>query len=153
LRIGNQKDFASGLLYLGAGLAFAIASSGYRMGTAVRMGPGYFPFWLGVILAVIGAVLLFGAMRASAERTRLTGWHLKGLLWVLLAVVAVGLVLEPLGLALSVVILVIAASLASHEFSWTAALLNAAVLVAISIVIFVYGLGLRLEVLPAFLGR
>ena len=152
LRIGNQKDFASGLLYLLAGLAFAVASSNYRMGTAVRMGPGYFPFWLGVILAVIGAVLLFGAMLPSAERTRLTGWYLKGLALVLLSVVVFGLLLEPLGLVVALVALVVTASFASHEFTWTATLVNAVVLVVISIVIFVYGLGLRLEVWPAFLG-
>ncbi len=150
MRIRSQKDLASGLMYLAAGLAFAIVSSTYTMGSATRMGPGYFPFWLGVILAALGAVLVAGSTRSRAEGESLTAWDLRGLTVVLFSVVAFGLLLRPMGVIVSVAALVLLASFASREFSLKATLLNAGALIAISLVIFVYGLGLQLPVWPSF---
>jgi hypothetical protein len=148
----NRKDLASGLMYLVVGLAFAILSAGYEMGTPTRMGPGYFPFWLGCILALLGAALVAGSARPGAAVEELSAWDMRALAVVLLSVAAFGLLLEPAGLLVSVAVLVLAGSFASREFSWGAALLNAAALAAISVVIFVYGLGLRFAVWPGFLG-
>ena len=54
MNIKSQKDFFSGLLFMGAGVAFAWGASSYTLGTGARMGPGYFPLALGVLLAVLG---------------------------------------------------------------------------------------------------
>jgi len=58
LRIRSQKDFASGLMFILVGFGFSWVARGYSMGTAAKMGPGYFPFWLGVVLALLGALVL-----------------------------------------------------------------------------------------------
>src|SRR5688500_6453894 len=71
LSIRNQKDFAAGALYIVVGLAFAIGATDYNLGTAARMGPGYFPFWLGLFLAAVGAVVLVRSVRAGADRQAL----------------------------------------------------------------------------------
>ncbi|MNT70876.1 Tripartite tricarboxylate transporter TctB family protein [compost metagenome] len=63
-----------------------------------------------------------------------------------------GLLLKPLGMVLSVLVLVLVSSMASHEFSWKGALLNGVVLVLISLGAFVYGINLQMPVWPAFLG-
>lgn len=151
LAIRNQKNFASGLLYLGVGLAFAIAATNYRMGDAARMGPGYFPFALGLLLACIGAVVLAGSLRPGTPPEQLPKFHFKTLAWILGSVVLFGMLLVPLGLVGSLVVLVFVSSMASHEFGWRGALLNALLLLAVCAGAFVYGLGLQLPMWPAFM--
>ncbi|MBY4897041.1 tripartite tricarboxylate transporter TctB family protein [Cupriavidus sp. AU9028] len=151
MRINRQTDFASGLMFILVGLGFSMVARGYTMGTAARMGPGYFPFWLGILLAILGAVVAFGAFSPKGTGDRIARVDLRTLLWVLGSVVLFALVLKPLGMVLSVVVLVITSSMASHEFSWKGAVCNAVVLVAISLVAFVYGINLQMPVWPAFL--
>jgi Tripartite tricarboxylate transporter TctB family len=151
MKIVRQKDFASGLLYIILGIAFAITSYGYRMGTASRMGPGYFPFWLGVLMAVIGALVLLGSVRPHAEPETMERWALRPLFIVLASVVVFGLLLDTLGLVLSLIMLVVGSSLASHEFTWRATLINTVVLIAFSLVVFVYALNLQFPVWPTFI--
>ena len=57
MQIRSQKDFASGLMFVIVGVIFASIATTYNMGTAAKMGPGYFPFWLGVLMAIIGAII------------------------------------------------------------------------------------------------
>jgi hypothetical protein len=148
--IRNQKDFAAGLLYVGAGIAFAVGATSYKLGSADRMGPGYFPFWLGLLLAAIGLVVLVGSLRSGTPE-RLPRLDFKTLAWVLGSVALFGILLSPLGMVLSLVILVLVASMASHEFGWKGATLNALVLLAICMGAFVYGLGLQLPLWPGIL--
>ena len=151
MRIRSQKDFASGLMFILVGLSFSFVARGYSMGTAAKMGPGYVPFWLGIVLAILGALVLWGSLTSKAEEDQLARWDLKILLWILGSVVLFGLLLKPLGMVLSVVVLVLVSSMASHEFSWKGAVLNAILLVIISMGAFVYGINLQMPVWPAFL--
>jgi len=151
LRIRSQKDFASGLMFILVGLSFSFVARGYSMGTAAKMGPGYFPFWLGIVLALLGALVLWGSLSSKMAKDQLERWDVKILLWILGAVVLFGLLLKPLGMVLSVVVLVLVSSMASHEFSWKGAVLNAIILVLISMGAFVYGINLQMPVWPAFL--
>ena len=57
MQVKSQKDLATGLVFLIAGLAYGVASGRYRLGRAMEMGPGYFPLLLAVLLAVIGALV------------------------------------------------------------------------------------------------
>ncbi|MCO4888206.1 tripartite tricarboxylate transporter TctB family protein [Cupriavidus sp. WGtm5] len=151
MRIRSQKDFASGLMFILVGLGFSWVARGYSMGTAAKMGPGYFPFLLGLVLAALGAVVLLASLSPKGEQDHLARWDLKTLLWILGSVVLFGLLLKPLGMVLSVFVLVLVSSMASHEFSWKGALLNAVVLVLISLGAFVYGINLQMPVWPAFI--
>jgi hypothetical protein len=151
LRIRSQKDFASGLMFVLVGLGFSWVARGYSMGSAAKMGPGYFPFLLGLVLAFLGALVVIGALSSKGEEDRLARWDVKILLWILGSVVLFGLLLKPLGMVLSVLVLVLVSSMASHEFSWKGAILNAIVLVLISMGAFVYGINLQMPVWPAFI--
>ncbi|AOY94767.1 hypothetical protein BKK79_23055 [Cupriavidus sp. USMAA2-4] len=151
MRIRSQKDFASGLMFILVGLSFSWVARGYSMGTAAKMGPGYFPFLLGLVLALLGALVLIGSLSSKGEQDHLARWDLKTLLWILGSVVLFGLLLKPLGMVLSVFVLVLVSSMASHEFSWKGALLNGVVLVLISLGAFVYGINLQMPVWPAFI--
>lgn len=68
MKIKSQRDFWSGLMFVVVGVAFACGSIiNYSFGTSARPGPGYFPFGLGVLLAVLGAVVLFKALTIESE--------------------------------------------------------------------------------------
>jgi hypothetical protein len=151
LAIRNQKNFAAGLLYIGAGGAFAIGAFFYNMGSAARMGPGYFPFWLGLLLAAIGLVVLASSMRPRSPPGPLPKFDWKVLAWILASVASFGVLLTPLGLVISLLVLVLVASRASHEFRWKGAVLNALLLVAMCLGAFVWGLGLQLPLWPSFI--
>ena len=151
MRIRSQKDFASGLMFILVGFGFSWVARGYSMGTAAKMGPGYFPFWLGIVLALLGVLVLWGSLSSKAEEDQLARWDIKTLLWILGSVVLFGLLLKPLGMVLSVLVLVLVSSMASHEFSWKGAVLNSIILVVISLGAFVYGINLQMPVWPAFL--
>jgi len=151
LRIRSQKDFASGLMFILVGFGFSWVARGYSMGTAAKMGPGYFPFWLGVVLALLGVLVLIGSLSSKGESDELARWDIKLLLWILGSVVLFGLLLKPLGMVLSVIVLVLVSSMASHEFTWRGAILNTIILVLISMGAFVYGINLQMPVWPAFI--
>lgn len=152
IAIRNQKNFASGLLYIAVGLAFAVGATNYRLGDAARMGPGYFPLVLGLLLACIGAIVLAGSLRSHTPPETMPDFHFKTLAWILGSVVLFGILLVPLGLVGALVVLVFVSSMASHEFGWKGALLNALALLVICAGAFVYGLGLQLPMWPAFMG-
>lgn len=159
MKIRSQKDFVAGLLLILIGLAFAVGATDYSFGTAVRPGPGYFPFGLGIILALLGIVVLLSAL--TGKRTGRTGrtdctdgdpvgripW--RPLLCVVGAIVFFGVALPRLGFFISLPVMIVLTSAGSREFSWRDALLNAAVLTLASYAIFIYGLQLTMPLWPA----
>ncbi|WP_020653094.1 tripartite tricarboxylate transporter TctB family protein [Massilia niastensis] len=149
MKIRNQKDFWAGILFVVFGGEFAGIGSSYAYGTAERMGPGYFPTIVGVLLVAIGIGVALGALAASAELDKVKKFSWSTLLLILGPVVLFGVLLEPLGLVACLFLLVCIASHASHEFGWKAALGNAAVLIAISLTVFIYLLDLQFPLWPA----
>jgi len=151
IHIRNHKDLAAGLIYVAAGGGFGLGALNYKLGDAARMGPGWFPFWVGMLLVVVGLATIATAMRRRAAEERILKPNLRTMAWILGAVVLFGLLLQPAGLVLSLVALVIVSSLASHEFAWSGTLINAAVLVAFSVAAFIYGIHLQIPLWPAFI--
>jgi hypothetical protein len=150
IAIRNRKDFAAGLLYICTGAGFAAGATFYKMGSADRMGPGYFPFWLGLLLALIGIVVLVASLRTRSTSVAMPKFDWMVLAWILGSVAAFGVLLTWTGLVVSLVALVLVSSVASHEFKWKGALLNAVLLLALCVGAFVYGLGLQLPLWPSF---
>ncbi|MCU0595761.1 MAG: tripartite tricarboxylate transporter TctB family protein [Desulfobacterota bacterium] len=151
MRIFHPKDFLTGLLFLFFGAAAMMLSRGLTIGTAAKMGPGYFPFALGLFLAVLGAVLLWRSLRRAKDSKSWPAVQLKPLAIVLLSVFLFSQIFRPFGLLLSTALLVVMVSKASHEFRWREALANAAALVVIVWAVFVYFLKFQIPVWPAFL--
>lgn len=149
MRIKSERDFWSGLMFLVVGIAFSWGATAYSFGNSARPGPGYFPFGLGIILAVLGALILFEALTIETEDGEPVGHFAWKPLFIVLGSVAVfGFVIPRLGLLISLPILVLASSYASDEFGWKASVINAVVLTAMSWLVFVKGLGLTIPVLP-----
>ena len=151
MRISHPKDFLTGFMFLFFGAAAMALSRGLTIGRPAKMGPGYFPFGLGLLLGVLGAVLLSRSLLRTEAPQPWPSLHLGPLAIVLLSVFLFSQVLKPLGLLLSTALLVVMVSKASHEFRWRETLVNAAVLVVIVLVVFVYLLKFQIPVWPAFI--
>jgi hypothetical protein len=151
VKIKSQKDFWAGLMFLVAGLVFAWGATAYKFGTSAKPGPGYFPLGLGVLLAALGALTLFGALTIETEDGGPIGaWSWRPLSMVLVSVVLFGLLLPRAGLVLTIPVLVLVASLADGEFNWRDVLIGATVLTLGSWAVFVAGLKLAIPLWPAF---
>ena len=148
MRVRAPRDFWCGLLFIVSGVAVAILAQDYRLGTAARMGPGYFPTLLGGLLALLGGSLFLPAFTVDGER--LQRFHLRPLLFVLLSIAAFGIVLSYLGFAAAIVALVLVARFADQDLRTLEAVGVAAFLVVFSIFIFVVLLGLPIQVWPSF---
>jgi hypothetical protein len=120
VKIKSQKDFWSGLMFVVVGIGFAWGATSYSFGNSARPGPATFRSAWGLILALLGALVLFKALTIEVEGgDRIGGWPLKPLGLILGAVVLFGLALPKLGMAVSLPLLIFVGSLASGEFHWS----------------------------------
>jgi len=147
--IRHPKDFWSGVIFIAIGLFAIIHGTKYSLGTAARMGPGYFPRILGILLILLGAILSFRALRLNGPP--LPGWKWRPTVVVLGSVVLFGTIVQPVGIAISTVILIVGASAASPEFRPREALIAGVLLAALAVGVFVIGLKLQLPIWPAFM--
>lgn len=153
MKIKSQQDFWAGLMFIATGIGFAWGATFYSFGSSARPGPGYFPFGLGILLAVLGGFALFEALTIETEDGEPIGaFAWKPIFTILASVLMFGYLLPRLGMALTIPILVIVASLAGDEFHWRDALINAVVLAIGSWAIFIVGLKLVIPLWPTILG-
>jgi hypothetical protein len=154
LDIKHPRDFWAGLMFLAVGVAFAWGATAYSFGASARPGPGYFPFGLGVLLALLGAVEVFQALAFETDDDTAIGkFAWRPLLTITGAVLLFGLALPTLGMVVALPLLVIVASFAGDEFRWREVLLDSLVLTVGSWVIFNWGLSLTIPLWPAFLSN
>lgn len=149
MKINSQKDFVAGLALILIGLAFAVGATHYSFGSAARPGPGYFPFGLGILLAVLGGVVLLSAFtRPRTNGDPIGGVPWRPLLCIVGALVFFGFALPRLGFLISFPLMILLTAAGSREFAWKGALLNATLLTAMSYAIFIYGLQLTIPLFP-----
>jgi hypothetical protein len=147
-RIANRQDFCAGVFFMLAGIGTMIVSTSYRVGTAARMGPGFFPMMLGALLAVLGAIIAIQGIARVKEDVPLPPLSARPLMLVLGSVALFGLLLNTLGFVLCTVILVCVSSLAHHEPRWKEIALSAAALTIFAVAVFGYGLSLQFPLWP-----
>jgi len=149
----NRKDFWSAAMFTLFGVLFIVWSMEYQFGTGQRMGPGYFPTILGILLLVLGILVALPALKADAEETHVEkiGW--RGVIVILGAVALYAFLLPRAGFVISLIVLIVLSAMGSKEFTWKAALLSCVVLGAFSYVVFVKGLELQFPVWPIYLTR
>jgi hypothetical protein len=149
MKIKSPKDFWSGLMFIAFGLFFVVVARNYQMGSAVRMGPAYFPTVLGGIMAVLGALVLFQSLVVKgAPFPKLS---FKPIFFISLALVLFGYLLKPLGFILSLAILVYVCAFGGHEFKVKEVSILTVVLIIFSVLVFVKGLTLPFPLWPAFM--
>ena len=149
LRIKSSQDLWTGCVFMAFGGGTVALAQGYPLGSAARMGPAYFPTVLGALLAVIGLVMLVKSL-GSADGGNVERVNVWLLLRVLLAVAAFAVLLQPLGLVVTAVVVVVLAASAGHEFRLGEALINGLILALVSYALFVWGLNQTMPVWPWF---
>jgi hypothetical protein len=127
MKIKSQVDFFAGLMFLVVGGLFAIGAQKYNVGSAARMGPGYFPMLLGILLAILGAAIIFYAMvhnpAHGKDGDKVGSWAWKPIIYVLGANVLFGIALGGLpsikvpvfGLVVGIFVLVAVGALADQS--------------------------------------
>ncbi len=149
MKVHNQKDFWSGVMFILIGILFIIWSMDYQFGTASRMGPGYFPTVLGGLQVMFGIAVMWPSFKGPDVRVTAFGW--RGILVILGAVTLYALLLPHVGFVAALTALIIASSMASKEFTWPATLISVVVLGILSYLVFVVGLELQFTVWPDFI--
>ena len=160
MSIKSQKDFFSGVVFMAVGGAFAWGATNYTVGTGARMGPGYFPLMLGVILALIGAVVAFKALVIETEDGDKIGkWIWRPVGYIVAANLAFGILLGGLpsiklpamGMVIAIIALTLISAKAGTEFILKEILILSAILVVGSYVTFILLLKLQIQVWPTFI--
>ena len=160
MNIKSQKDFFSGLMFMGVGLAFAWGATTYSVGQGARMGPGYFPLYLGVLMAILGAAITFSSLVVeSVGGDKIGKWAWKPLFFIILANLLFGILLAGLpslkipaaGLIVAIYALVFVSSMAETGWKVKNTFILATILAAGSYVAFVMALKLQFQVWPAFI--
>ena len=142
----DRKDFSGGLMFIGIGAFFAIGAGAYPMGTAVRMGPAYFPTVLGWILVVLGLIVFVRSFFLRGEP--LPKSNFRPMIFILGSVIAFGLLLDKAGLALASLVVMMLSAMGGWDFRWKEQLVNAVFLTVMNIAVFYYGLGLPFRLWP-----
>lgn len=160
MNIKSQKDFFAGLMFMGVGVAFAWGATTYNVGTGARMGPGYFPLMLGVLLALIGAVITFKALVVeTVGGDKIGKWAWKPLFYIIAANVVFGILLAGLpainfpafGMIVAIYALTFIASMAEPGWKFKTTFILATVLAVGSYLAFVLALKLQFPVWPSFI--
>ena len=160
MNIKSQKDFFSGLMFMGVGVAFAWGATTYNVGEGARMGPGYFPLMLGVLMAVLGVAITFKSLVVETEGgDKIGSWAWKPLVFIILANLIFGVLLGGLpsfklpamGMIIAIYALTIISSMAEPGWKVKNTLVLATVLAVGSYVAFVLVLKLQFPVWPVFI--
>ena len=161
MKIGHQKNFWGGLLFAAIGLLFLVIAQGvrfgdtvllqgYAMGTPARMGPAFFPFWLGLILLALGILIAVSGVREDGGPTsKFPRYHWRPILFVLGSVVMFGLILKAVGMLIAGFLVVIVSSMGNPEkFHTRDVSLLGIGLVIFCALVFVWGLKLPSPLCP-----
>jgi hypothetical protein len=153
LRIKNFKDFYTGILFILFGAAFTWGATKYTLGTAAKMGPGYFPFILGGLLIALGVIVFTRSLVGASDDGRVGRFAVKAAVLMFGSIAAFALLLRTAGLVVAIFAIILISSVASSESRFKETLISAIVLCLASLAMFVYGLNLQIPVWPIFIAR
>ncbi len=148
MRIKAPKDFWSGVMFVGLAVVAFVTSQGYSLGTSTKMGPGYFPVVLSLVLGILGLVLVARSLVLAGEA--LEAFHGRAIAVLVVAIVAFGLMIGKLGLVVALGLVTAFSAMASAQFRAFEVVALSAFVTLISVLIFVVALRLPLSVWPSF---
>ncbi len=159
MKARSQKDFVSGLMFTAVGIAFAVGATNFDIGGAARMGPGYFPLLLGILLAVLGVVVTIQSFGRGVAEEKIGAFAWRPLVYILggnlafgvLLVGVPGLGIPAFGLIVALYALVLIVGYARPGHKIKESIVLATILAVGSYGAFVYALNLQFPVLPWFL--
>jgi hypothetical protein len=147
--IVNVRDVGAGLIFIAIGVLFGLGALGLELGTALRMGPGYFPLVLAGILVVLGLVILAQGIGHPTTGQLTVPW--RGLVLILTAPVVFGLTVRGLGLVPAIMLVVLISAFASRRMTVPLAAVLTVALTLFCVLVFSFGLGLPLRLFGPWL--
>jgi hypothetical protein len=146
VKIKAPRDFWAGLMFIAFGLGFVLVGRNYEMGTAVRMGPAYFPTLLGGLLLFLGLIVFVQSFTVSGSP--LPRFAFRPLIVILIAIGLFGALIRSVGLVPATVVLVVVSSVGNYEFRTKEVVIMAIGLTLFAVGVFSYGLGLPFKLWP-----
>jgi hypothetical protein len=144
----NNQDFWAGVMLIATGLAAVVIARDYAFGTALRMGPGYFPSVLGGLLVLAGLYLVVKGLRSGEK---ITGtWSVRALIVLPLSLVLFGLLMEYAGFVPALAVLIFGSAAAGTEFKFGEVALLTVFLTVMCVLVFVWGIGLPYPLFAGF---
>jgi uncharacterized membrane protein YidH (DUF202 family) len=140
LKIKSEEDFWAGLMFIGFGILAIVIARDYPMGSTMRMGPGYFPTYIGVVMIILGTIITAMGLKFDGEKVQNFAWRPMILLSVAFA--AFGWAIDNIGFILAMLILVVLSSLAGKEFKIKEVVLLSFFVILGCWALFIYGLEL-----------
>ena len=149
--ITTRKDFWTGVIYIALGICALVIARNYTLGSAARMGPGYFPTVVSALLIIVGCTIVGRAFFREGTSLEAIAW--KPALFVLGSIVAFGFLITRAGLVVAALVLVLGCAAASEHFrlAWISAL-GLAALIAFCVVVFIFGMGIPMPIIGPWLG-
>lgn len=146
MKIKAPRDFWAGMMFIAFGLGFALVARNYDMGSAVRMGPAYFPTLLGGLLTFLGAIILIQSL--TMDGPSLPRFAFRPLIIVLIAIALFGVMVRSIGLVPATITLIVVSALGGHDFRAREVAIMAIGLTVFAVAVFSYGLGLPFKLWP-----
>ena len=146
MKISSPEDFWAGLMFIGFGLLAIVVATDYPMGSAMRMGPGYFPIAIGACLIAIGAIVTVSGFKLKGEGIGPFPWRAMFFLSIGFASFAWGI--DNLGFVPALAILIVLSALSGREHRWYEVLIETVVLIVGCWAVFIWGLELPYPLFP-----
>ncbi len=146
----KNKDLLAGLMFIVIGVVFLVGAYNYQMGTAARMGPGYFPRILGAAMAALGVVVAAIGLKNQAQwaATEGIGWSWKPVIILTVAVVLFGFALPLAGMVIAIALLTVISGIAAHDKNFRELAIITVIMCLFCAAVFVWGLKLQMKLFP-----
>ncbi len=144
-------NIACGAIFIAFGAFFAYESLQLNLGSATRMGPGYFPLLVATILIILGGIIVLNALRTTGEPVGGFAW--RGMIFILFAPIFFALTVRGLGFVGAIFFTSLIAAFASIKMTPVLALILAVAVTIFTTLVFVLGLGLPMPLVGPWLGR
>jgi uncharacterized membrane protein len=148
LEFRNKQDFWAGLMFFGIGAAAVLVARDYPFGRLLRMGSGFFPTLLGVILMLFGIYIMAKGLRRNEKIQG--NWSVRAVIVLPLITVLFGVLMDRAGFIPALAVLTFGSAAASQEFKWGEVLLLTAFMTVLSVAVFILGLGLPYPLIKGF---
>ena len=140
LKIKSQEDFWAGLMFIGFGVLAIVISRDYPMGSAMRMGPGYFPTSLGAIMVLLGSIITLLSFKVAGGKVKPFAWKPMIVLAIAFCTFAWGI--DHIGFIPSLAIMILLSAFAGREFRLKEVLILMVILIVGCWALFIKGLEL-----------
>ena len=146
----KNKDLLAGIMFMVIGVVFAVGAYNYQMGTAARMGPGFFPRILGFIMAGLGVIIAGIGLKNQAQfaATEGIGWTWKPVIILTVAVVLFGFTLPTLGMIIAISLLTFISGIAAHDKNYRELAMITVIMCIFCAGVFIWGLKLQMKLFP-----